>query len=259
MRTTIRLTGRKEIPRSATKVKLHEADEKKYVSLSIVQPEYFHSFPPDSMVKVRLVENKFSETLKFGRLDSLDVPRTRELAHTSFSAPSCQLRVVAGQSSRKGLLLASTKRWTLRSDSDQDERMQVRGILMFQPDKIHPRVWRLDIREDEFPVVYVDSSIPNVRAWVRNDAVFIGCVLPAIIREVFEDILAQPDPSTHAWMEDWLSWAESLMPGADLPDPEMRDRKEEWIGRLVDCFCDKHDVRARLLGYFEKGDRHGRV
>lgn len=259
MRTTIRLTGRKEIPRSATKIKLHGAHGKKYVALSIVQPEYFSSFPPDSMVKVRLAENKFSETLKFGRLDSLDVPRTAKLTHPSFSAPSCQLRVVAGQSSRKGLLLASTKRWTLRDDSDQDDRTQSRGILMFQPAKIHPRIWRLEIREDDFPVVYVDSSIPNVRAWVRNDTIFIGCVLPAIIRDVFEDILAQPDPSNHAWMQDWLSWAESLMPGVGLPDPETRDRKVEWISHLVDCFCDKHDVRAELLGYFEKGDRHGRV
>lgn len=257
MRTTIRLTGRKELPRSATNIRLLEAHEKKYIALSIVQPEYFSGFPPDSMVKVRLVENKSSETLKFGRLDSLDVPRTAELEHPSFSAPSCQLRVVAGQSSRKGILLASTKRWTLRDDSDPDDRVQARGILMFQSSKVHPRVWRLEIREDEFPVVYVDSSIPNVRTWVRNDPVFIGCVLPSIIREVFEDILAQPDPSSHEWMEDWLSWAESLMPGVELPDPEARDTRLEWIDHLLDCFCTKHDVRAGLLSHLEGGHRRG--
>mgnify|MGYP003678286114 CR=1 FL=1 len=187
MRKRIRLTGRKQLPRSSVEAKVVEIGPKKLVSMTIANPQAFRKLPDTARVKLRLFENKFSETLEFGTLGSMQT--TAEMTNRAFSAPSCQLRVVATEGDQKGLLLGSTDTWTMRANDDEDGSTANEGILMFQPHEIAPRSWKLEIRDDDYPIVYIDKKIPDSRTWVRNDPIFISCVLPAIIREVFDDIL----------------------------------------------------------------------
>ena len=247
MRRRIRFTGRKQIPLSSVEVHLFEVgDSKKLVSL-VIHEQSFPSFPGDARVRLRMFENKFFETLEFGTLDALSMAY---LENTAFSAPSCQLRIVTSDSSRKGLILGSTKTWTLRNN-DEDKK---KGILLFKPSNISPRTWKLDIRDDDYPIVYIDQKITNPGVWVRSDPVFISCVLPAIIREVFEDILVSGDPSEQEWMQDWLRWADSLMPGKSPPSSDDHPQKQEWIGDLLDSFCQKNHTLDMLLDRLKKED-----
>lgn len=251
MRKRIRLTGRKQLARSSVEAKVVELGSKKLVTLALADPKAFQKFPKDSRVKLRLFENKFSETLEFGTLGAFKP--TADLRNGAFTAPSCQLRIVASNAEKKGLLLGSTDTWTLKADNDDPGEGSDEGILLFQPSNIFPRSWKLDVREDEHPIVYIDERIPDSRTWVRTNPIFLSCVLPAVIREIFEDILDNPSEPDARWMKEWLQWADSIMPGRKPPFGEGRKQKQGWTDDLLDSFCQRHGLLDRLLGHLHEG------
>jgi len=226
-------------------VKIHDSEGKKLVSMTLANRASFREMPESARIKLRLFENKFSETLEFGTIGKMKT--VAEITNGAFAVPSCQLRVVASEGDRKGLLLGSTSPWNLRAGGDSKSGKASEGILLFLPYDIAPRTWKLDMREDGYPVVYVDRSIPDARTWVRNDPVFLSCVLPAIVREIFEDILAQDAPPDKEWENDWLDWAETLMPGKAVPWSDVRKQRRGWVDDLLDSFCDRHGTLNLLV------------
>lgn len=227
MRKRIRLTGRKQLARSVVEVKVVEIGGKKLVAMTIANKSAFAQMPDTARIRLRLFENKFSETLEFGTLG--DMKTTAEIRNTAFSAPACQLRIVASDGEHKGLLLGSTDTWTLRTGGGDEGGTASEGILYFQPHDIAPRAWKLDVREDDYPIVYIDRKIPDARTWVRNDPVFVSCVLPAIVREVFDDILDGNTPPEQRWAKDWLGWADTLH-ARQCPAMERGPRPEADMG-----------------------------
>jgi hypothetical protein len=179
MRRRIRLTGRRQLSRSSVNVKVITLPHKRLLTLGIADPNSFRSFPKDSKIKLRLVENKISELVDFGTF--ADQKNAVEIKNASFAAPSCQLRIAAAGSDRHGVLLGSTDTWTLQTDNEAEADRSKKGILNFQPMKTAPRSWKLDIRDDDYPIVYVDDRLPDPRGWARTDPVFVSCALPGII------------------------------------------------------------------------------
>ncbi len=251
MRKRIRLTGRRQLPRSCVATKVIEVGDKKLVALTIADHRTFDKLPETARIKLRLIENKVAETLEFGTLG--DMKTTAELQNGWYSAPSCQLRVVASDGKRRGILLGSTDEWTLRTGGGDEGDTASEGILYFLTSDIGTRSWRLDIRENDYPIVYIDKRIPDSRTWVRNDPVFVSCVLPAIVREVFEDILVADTPPEQVWARDWLNWADTLMPGKAPPWTEGRVHKQLWLADLLDTFCQRHGMLELLVGSLKQG------
>ena len=245
MRKRIRLTGRRQLPRSCVEAKLVELGAGHYVVLKVAKRQVFGKFPPNARVKLRLFENKVSETLEF---DTLGAMQNRvELRTRTFAAPSCQLRVVGADAENEGRLLGSTNTWTMRADSDDADGKDSESMLLFQPHDIAPLCWKLEIRDDDYPILYIDRSIPQSKSWARNDPVFVSCVLPAVIRELFDDILVEGPPECQ-WVKDWLGWAEQLMPGEKRPQPGDRSERQKWIDKLLDAFCKNHGTLDQLVG-----------
>ena len=257
MRARIRLTGRKPLPRSSISVRATQNHDEVSIALSIVKSHYFESFPLKAEIKLRLYENKLTETLNFGKLGALFIERKIQ-NQTAFSAPTCQLRIVQSSGERKGVLLGSTSTWTLpvREEDPGPDKRRCKGILMVQLFDIAPRAWKLDIREDAHPVLYLDSSIPDARAWARTDPTFISSVFPAVIREIFDNILVEGDSPDIEWVADWLKWAGTLMPDQVTPFEEHRQRQQEWIDNLLDRFCQQNRVLDLLCGHLYQGAAH---
>lgn len=242
MRRRIRLTGRKQLPRGSANVRVTDVSGRRLVTLTLSEPIEYDGFAPDSRLVVRLVENKLVELVQFG---TLATPRiTAELHNSAFVAPSCQLRVVASDGQRRGLLLGSTDTWTLRGDSDDSAQ---KGILLFKPGPTAPRTWKLAIQENDYPIVYVDKRIPHASTWAKSDPTFVGAVLPMIIAQIFDDILEQTEEPDIPWMQDWLRWADGLMHGQKPPYGQGSDEIDNWIGGLVDGFCSRHRVSEKLV------------
>jgi hypothetical protein len=245
MRRTIRLTGRKELPRNSAAISLRDVGGKKLLTLTIQNPKTFKRFPQTARVEVRLIENKQMELVDFGALGALN--NVVELGNQAFGDPSCQLRIASSATDNLGLLLGSTKSWRLNSD-DPDKQGTVRGLLDFLPAKIAPRTWRLRIEENVRPLIEIDNRIPDPRAWAKSDPVFIGTIMPAIIHQLFDDILSHQSPEDTEWMNDWLRWADMLMAG-NTPPPypnEVRTRRE-WIDSLIDTFSRRHNLSDRIV------------
>lgn len=245
MRRTIRLTGRRQLAISAFGFRFVEVHGKRVATLTIANPAELKSFPPDAEIRVKLVENKLVEILRFGTVAK--PATTADVAETSMIAPSCQIRIVSRTTEKDGLLLGSTKRWTYKSGSDPD------GILLFKTAETKPRSWKLDFNnEEDHPILYIDERIPDGALWAKTDPVFTGCVFPHVIGEVMGRILQMGSRPEDGWMKDWLLWAEALMPGSQPPFADsLGEDQREWIDQLVETFAFRHELADEILRKLE--------
>jgi hypothetical protein len=245
MRRRIRLTGRRELKKSVVKVGLSELGGRPILTMTIAQPEALKPFPAEAKVSLRLIENKRVEVVELGTIGKLRT--SQELRSRDFIAPSCQLRIADSGFGTKGLLLASTDNWTLRGDDEKDNENS-RGILLFLADETAPQSWKLDVRENDYPLVRVDKRIPNAALWARHDPVFVGTALPAVVHQVFDEILREEYSEDTPWVIDWLRWADALLPGQAPPIGEDdRAARLDYLDRLIDSFCGKHNLAEGLL------------
>ena len=258
MRRQIRLTGRKQLPRSSVDIRMlsakHSGKVKSLpvVGLTIVKPQFYDNFPRSARIRLRLIENKFAETLEFGTLGNPRV--TVDLEHTAFRVPSCQLRIVASDLGKKGRLLGSTNTWNLSTDDDSAESTQNDAILLFQPQDLGQRAWKLHIRDSDYPVVYVNERVANCRAWAKADPVFLNCVLPEVVRQVFIEIFQNQLHSDQLWAQHWLTWAEDFISGTDLQPITDLTHREIWIDELIESFCKTHKFNEKLLQHLIRDD-----
>lgn len=252
MRRRIRLTGRRQLSKTAVKVALAEVGGDPLVVVTVAHPDAFKPFPPDARVSLRLVENKGVEVVDLGTVAKLHT--SRKLQSRELNAPSCQLRIADPGHKAKGLLLASTDTWTLRGDDPNNDENS-RGILQFLAADTAPQPWKLQINENDYPLVLVDKRIPNAGLWARNDPIFVGTALPAIVRQIFDEILRGEYPDDTPWVMSWLQWAEAILPGAmpSLPEAD-RVTRFDYLERLLDSFCSRHDLATKLLEAADRGE-----
>lgn len=254
MRRRIRLTGRRQLSKSAVRVSLSELGGDPLVVVTVAHPEAFKPFPSGAKVSLRLVENKAVEVVDLGTVAKLHT--SRKLNLRELTAPSCQLRIADPGHKAKGLLLASTDTWTLRGDDEKNDANS-RGILQFLAAETAPQPWKLQINENDFPLVLVDKRIPNAGLWARNDPVFVGTALPAIVRQILDEILRGQYSDDTPWVVSWLQWADAILPGAapSLPEDD-RAVRLDYLDRLLDSFCSKHDLAEKMLAAADRGDDH---
>ncbi len=239
MRKTIALTGRKQLPQNAFDFQISEVQGKRVAALSLVNPSVFKGMSAEAEIRVRLLENKFVEILKFGTVGKPIT--TTEVVGSAFVAPTCQVRII-GRGEKDGLLLGSTKGWTYKSDGESN------GILLFQPFDTGPLAWQLDIRDDENPILYVDKRIPDAAHWARTDPVFTACVFPHVIekvfRRIFEDNQSKPEDG---WMSQWVGWAEKMIPVESKLFGQYDKDSADWIDGLISTFAAKHKLADSVV------------
>lgn len=253
MRRRIRLTGRTQLSKSAVRVELIDVSGDPVLVMTVANPKPFKAMPSDAKVSLRLVENKRVEVVDFGTIAKLST--SKKLRTKGFVAPSCQLRIADNGHKAKGRLIASTDNWTL-GGPDNDNQGSSRGIISFLPDDTAPQSWKLEIRDTDFPLVRVDKRISNAGMWAKNDPIFVGTALPAIISKVFDVILREEVPQEVDWVKDWLAWAQSIAPDLAPPDdPNDRIGREDFIDRLSDSFCAKHELADQLLRATRPGEQ----
>lgn len=219
------------------------------MSFAIVKSESFAKFPPDAKIKLRLMENKFVETLNLGtvsrRKDFID------LEYTGFHRPSCQLRVVAPGPDRKGQILGSTKTWRMTCDADDTFVVSSDSLLHYHTKDLGNQVWELEVGEN-YPILYIDEQIPNARSWTRDDPVFHSCVLPSVIRQVFQKIFSEGLSDGPEWARDWVAWAYNIGAGTNFPTSGDTEGFERWMNNLLILFSNKHRLKDRLVRMLSK-------
>lgn len=244
MRRRIRLTGRRQLAKSSVNVRLAEIGGRQLVTMTVADPNVFRGFAPEAKVSLRLIENKRVEVVDFGTIRRMSA--TKELRSRNLVAPSCQLRIADPGTGEKGLLIASTDGWTLRGENEQEPQSS-RGILNFLADDTAPQPWKLQINDEDYPLVRVDERIPNAAMWAKTDPKFLGVALPMIVRQIVDEILRGKHSDDLPWVSAWLQWAEALLPNEARPDESDDAARENYIERLLDTFCGKHELADKLL------------
>jgi len=245
MRKTISLTGKKKITANKYVLDINNAGETALLVLSLTDGKWFSQFPENARLFVHIAENKNFEIADFGTINKPSA--TYELPKSLFSAPKCSLRIVSTDASKNGVILASSaSRTTGAALGGRD------GIICFMPADISPRVWKLEIRDDDCPVVYMNEKIPDPAAWACKDPVFVSTVLPTVLEFVWLDIFLKGGDSGVDWVESWIAWADILMPGENPPFKEDQALRQEWIDSLVNSFAHKHKLSGRLLKTFRR-------
>jgi hypothetical protein len=187
---------------------------------------------------VKLTENKRVAILNFGTV--LKPIGIVDEGVSGFQAPSCQVRIVSRASESVGKLLGSTSTWTYNSDGGSE------GILLFQAADTAPRLYRVEIRDEELPILYVDERIPNASVWAKSDPLFTASVFPQVISDVFRRILTLDGKPEDGWMAAWTSWAETIVPGNSPPYGDAIEGPK-WTDTLIDTFASKHSLADNAL------------
>jgi len=235
MRRNIKLTGRKDIPRKS--FDMAPAASGETIDFKISDEGTFKGHPTNARIMLRMTENKMTEQLAFG---TVGLPKaSSKPKHSEFRSPSCQLRIVASDDENLGMVLGSTAAWTLKVKGGDDEPDAGQGILDFQTANIAPRIWKLDIRDDEHPIIYVDESIPDATEWARTDPHFHAAILPVIVERVMGHVIADRDSEAIEWADEWIQWSNSLLPDNKAPVGRAVEEREAWLDDLIDAFCRK--------------------
>lgn len=250
MRSTVKLTGRRTVPVNSVEVKLID-DRPQRVRVTVRHEYHFSKFPRDSMIKLRLFENKVSETLVLCDRADLDGDLERPLTNR-FSRPSCQLRIVQKSRPNRGLLLGSTPKWTIDSSDDGSKDRENQGILKLAVAEIDPRCWNLQFPDSDYPTVYLNSKIPNAKRWARTDPVFVGFVLPIVIHQIFDHIFQTEEYDEVRWMLHWVEWAQDSGASSAPSFSATAQDKESWIKGVIDRFSLKNKILGQLVDTLER-------
>jgi hypothetical protein len=239
MRRTIRLTGRKQLDISSLDFDIRDVGASQMVILGLAA-EVRNKFPADARIRVKLVENKRVEICDFGTIGN---PKTDvDIGTLRFHTPSCQVRISSSQNP-EGLLLASTSVWTFKTGDDPE------GILIFQSMPIAPKIWDLEIRPEEYPLLKVDDRIEDAANWAGSSPIFGALVFPSVLREIFRHILtnnggSRPDGG---WMLDWMKLADDLIGQGSLPQAEDYQEIDKWCDRLIDTFLAQNGIGDKAV------------
>lgn len=110
--------------------------------------------------------------------------------------------------------------------------------------------WKLDIRDNDYPIVQIDERIDDARTWAKTDPIFSNSILPAVMRELFDYILQQGEEGATDWTADWLAWADSLMQRKPPFGGDYIERRD-WIESLIESFCLRHNLADHLLRHLK--------
>lgn len=246
MRRHINSTGRRRIVRehAAVSIRPAEGDRASVFDLDLDLRSY--GFPPDARVRVDASRSNAGQSWDYGTVGRRSEPPDDERQLTEFGGkpPRFRVMVVAGDGS--GRLLGSAMHIVPRLPLDSLIHLQ-------EHDGLGEEVWRIEFDDmDEPPVLLVNRSIPGASGIVRNDAAFRALVMPEVLRAILTRIVLverRDEDTTEggAW-RDWLRFAQSHLPGRDIPvqSDEAPDTGAavEWIDDVVRAFAGQPALSA---------------
>lgn len=145
-------------------------------------------------------------------------------------------------------LAASIESLRPRDDSQSE------SLLPMEPAELGERIWKLVINE-EGPVLQFNSTIFPNAAGAENYLPFGTLVLPEALRQVMEQIAAEPgrlqdeDDPWNAWGH-WLDAIQAEWP----PTDDDEKRRTIWCNEVVDRFCSKFRFASSLQAELLKGN-----
>lgn len=107
--------------------------------------------------------------------------------------------------------------------------------------------WVVEFRDEDKPVLVLNSRIPGVKGRIRQDVMLQTFILPAVVAEVLTWIAWNQEVPDDSWQERWLKFCEKLA-GEPIPeDKSEADQWKDWIDCVASRFAERYHLCDRYL------------
>jgi len=254
----LNFTKRQRIRREHVTVTIHRPRESDppFVSATLDLSSYV--LPPDASIFLEAYRHTAWQRFDFGTAAVMRTPEDRALR--DFSSPDgIQFRVkIVSPRSADG----PTARILAQADGIKpNEDGPRRSLLPLDPDpSLRDQVWRLEIDENDGPLVRVSTHLVSDRHSLARSPMFVTLALPEIFRRVLTWSLEEV-PEDDDWDTPrgrWLRLGLSLLGQDELPeqidDPhEGSHARDQWVDEAVSSFCREHRI-DRVFGNWWRED-----
>jgi hypothetical protein len=255
-------TKRQRLKREHAVVAIHQPREADppVISASIDLTAY--SLPSDANVLVEAYRHTAWQRFDYGTVGALHAPDDRILRDFG-AAEGVQFRVKIVEPISHG---ATAARILAQADGikpNQDGPR--RSLLPLDPDpSLREEVWRLEIDENDGPLVKVSTHLVRDRHALARSPAFLTLALPEILRRILTWAVSDGLPGDDEWDTPhgrWIRFGCGLLaqnePPSELDDrDEGVDARDRWIESAVTRFCRANRIDRTFGGWWrEDGPR----
>ncbi len=253
-------TRRQRLKRENVAITIHQPRESDPPVMSASVDLTSYALPSDANVLIEAYRHTAWQRFEFGTVGAVRVPEDRVLRDFG-AAEGVQFRVKVVEPLSHG---ATAARILAQADGikpNQDGPR--RSLLPLDPDpSLKDEVWRLEIDENDGPLVKVSTHLVRDRHALARSPAFLTLVLPEVFRHVLKWALADGLPGDDEWDTPrgrWIRFGCGLLgqnePPDDLDDrDEGADARDAWIEQTVVRFCRKNGI-DRVFGRWWRDDQ----
>lgn len=245
----LNFTNRVSLDRSEIEIELKEQDGK--------PPRFSARFnfqkvlDPDAKLYVEAYCGDTTQRFDFGTIASPVAPENLHLDHISLSGTILFRVKVVDTKVKHGRLLALADKIRPSEPEDQLNRS---SLMTIKGRDLGQQVWSMEFSEDDFPVLLINSKIPEAVSRLNTDSIFIGMIIPHALKQVLlrilfsnEDMLDDSD----SWQFKWMEFVNKFAP--DERPVEAEDfETHSWIDSVVEEFCERFQFCSRLTEVSEE-------
>jgi len=249
-------TKRQRLKREDVSVTIHQARESDPPVLSATIDLTSYSLPPDSVVYVEAYRHTAWQRFDFGTSGAVREPEDRVLRDFG-TVDGVQLRIKIVEPLSHG---ASAARILARADGlKPSQEGPRRSLLPLDPDpSLRDEVWRLEIDENDGPLVKVSTHLVRDRHALARSPAFLTLALPEILRRVLTWAVDDELPGDDEWdtpRGQWIRFACGLLSQSEPPgeldnSDEGADARELWIDSAVTQFCRINRIDRAFGGWW---------
>lgn len=256
---TFNYTMRQRLKREHIAIAVHQTGDTDPPIMSASLDLTSYSLPPDASVLIEAYRHTVWQRFDFGTVRATCAPEDRVLR--DFGAGEgllFRVKIVepgAGEADAVRILAQADR---LKPSEDGPRR----SLLPLDPDpSLRDEVWRLDIDENDGPLIKVSTHLVRDRHALARSPAFITLVLPEVLRRVLRWALEDGLPDDGDWDTPrglWIRFGCGLIGQSEPPD-EVDDRedgadaREEWIDQVVTRFCRENRI-DRLFSRWWRDD-----
>lgn len=236
-------TKRQRIRREHVSISVHHPRESDPPIISAELDLSAYSLRADASVFIEAYRNSAWQRFEFGTVEAIRAPEDRQL-HDFGAGEGVQFRVKVVEPYSAGAAAARILAQADRIRPNLDG--PTRSLLPLDPDPtLTDEVWRLEIDENDGPLLKVSTSLVRDRLALARSPAFLSLVLPEVLRRVLTWALDDDLPEGDDWDTPrglWIRFACGLLGQAEPPKAledrdEGAEERERWIEQAVSRFC----------------------
>lgn len=254
----LNFTNRRRIRREHVDITIQQTAESDPPRISATLDLAEYSLPSDADVFVEAYRHSTWQRFVYGTAGAVQAPEDTIL-HDFGAAEGVQFRVKVVEPASRGVTAARILAQADGIKPNQDGPRH--SLLPLDPDpSLRDEVWRLDIDENDGPLVKVSTNLVRDRNALARSPAFLALALPEALRRILEWAVADGLPGDDEWDTPrgrWIRFTCGLL-GQSEPPQHLDDRNEgedaraQWIDDAIIQFCRANKIGSAFNTWWSK-------